>query len=78
MSRNVKQRKGEVVTLSEALDTVYGHTQWYNPIRPCSVSGVYDTPYQAFKKLKPEYKEIVVRLIGHQPVQNEDSEETVP
>jgi len=60
------------MTLSEALDVIYGPgVQWDNPIRPYSVSGVRDTPYKAYQKLKPEYREIVERLIGHTPTSEE-------
>ncbi len=57
--------------LTEALDVVYGHTQWNNPLRPSSISGIEDTPYEAFQDLKPEFRVIVVRLIGHQPAKEE-------
>jgi len=62
------------MTLSQALDIVYGPgVQWPNPIRPYFVSTVIpDTPYQAWAKLKPEFQEIVVRLIGHQPKRDEE------
>lgn len=60
------------MTLTTALDIVYGHTEWANPIRPNFVTGVTDTPYEAYLKLKPEYQKIVVRLIEHEPTRTEE------
>ena len=60
------------MTLSEALDTVYGHNEWHNPIRPYFVSGVTQTPFEAFKDMLPMFQEIVVRLIGHEPRKEEE------
>jgi hypothetical protein len=57
--------------LSNALNIVYGHSNWSNPIRPYFVSGITQTPYEAYKKLKVELREIVVRLIGHEPAKDE-------
>lgn len=61
------------LTLTEALDAVYGPTvDWTNPIRPYSVSGVTDTPFEAYQKLKPEFRDIVRNLIGHAPKEDEE------
>jgi hypothetical protein len=61
------------MTLSEALDIVYDHNDWTNPIRPYFVSSIKnDTPYEAFKKLKPEYQTIVIRMVGHTPEKDEE------
>ena len=60
------------MTLSEALDAVYGHSNWVNPIRPYFASGVSQTPYEAYEKLKPEYQKIVRNLIGHEPLKDEE------
>lgn len=57
--------------LPEALDIVYGHNRWNNPIRPYFVSGCYQTAYEAYQELKPEYQRIVMRLIGHEPQRGE-------
>ena len=59
--------------LSDALDVVYGHQNWGNPIRPYFVSGIpQDSPYEAFKKLKLPFQDVVRRLIGHEPEPQED------
>ncbi len=63
------------MTLPEALDVVYGRRDWHNPISPYFVSGIIQTPYEAYYKLKPEYKVIVCRLIGHEPEKDEGLEE---
>ncbi|HHT9146004.1 MAG TPA: hypothetical protein ACFYD4_10065 [Candidatus Wunengus sp. YC61] len=55
------------MTLTEALDSIYGHGDWNNPIHPYFVSGASQTPYGAYRKLKTPYQEIVCRLIGHLP-----------
>lgn len=55
------------MTLSDALDKVYGHNEWHNPIRPVFVSGIVQSPYEAYRALKIEYQQIVDRLIGHVP-----------
>lgn len=60
--------------LDEALDAVYGHSEWYNPIRPYFCSSVSQTPYEAYQKLKPENQAIVRRLIGHEPTKDEGAE----
>ena len=60
------------MTLSEALDIVYGHTDWPNPIRPYFVSGISQTPYEAYKDLKLPFRAIVARLIGHEPTVTEE------
>jgi hypothetical protein len=63
---------GDFMNLSDALDIIYGHRDWSNPIRPYFVSGVIQTPYEAYQKLKVEFREIVVRLIGHEPAKEEE------
>jgi hypothetical protein len=60
------------MTLSEALDVVLGHSNWINPIYPFVVSGVYQSPYEAYSRLRTEYQEIVERLIGHIPTKDEE------
>lgn len=70
------------MTLSEALDHVYGKVRsgirgrrydWTNPIEGMgSVTGVFQTPYEAYQELKPEYKQIVQSLIGRHPEPHED------
>jgi len=56
------------MSLTNALDTVYGHNNWSNPIHPYFVSGVQpQTPFETYKKLKKEYQDIICRLIGHLP-----------
>lgn len=62
----------EPMTLTEALDVIYGPEDWRNPIRPYSVSGVTDTPFAAYEKLQERYKLIVRRLIGRRPTRAED------
>lgn len=57
-------------TLSEALDIVFGHNDWSNPLHPM-ISGISQTPYEAYSRLKTEYQEIVERLIGHIPTKDE-------
>lgn len=59
------------MNLKEALDIVYGH-DCTNPIHPYSASFIRCTPYEAFEELKPEYKGIVVRMIGHYPTKGEE------
>lgn len=58
-------------TLSEALDIVFGHNDWSNPLHPMFVSGISQTPYETYGRLKTEYQEIVERLIGHIPTKDE-------
>ena len=60
------------MTLSEALNIVYGRNDWHNPIAPLFVSGVSQTPYEAYKALKLEYQVIVHRLIDHEPKEKEE------
>ena len=59
------------MTLTEALDVVYGHRGWSNPIRPYVLGPVSQTPYEAYRMLKPEFKIIVRGLIGHEPREQE-------
>jgi len=60
------------ITLTDALNAVHGpNIDWWNPIRPCVVSGVTQTPYDAYVVLKPEYQRVVVNLIGHNPGRDE-------
>ncbi len=66
---------GEAMNLPEALDVMYGRRDWHNPIAPYFVSGISQTPYEAYQGLKSEYKVIVRRLIGHEPEKNEGLEE---
>lgn len=67
-----KETDVTLLTLPQALDAIYGDEDWRNPIRPYSVSGVSDTPFAAYDKLKPEYKPIVRRLIGRTPSRDVD------
>jgi len=53
--------------LKEALDIVYGHRDWWNPI----AISVTRTPYEAYTALRTEYKGVVRRLIGHEPNKEE-------
>ncbi len=60
------------MTLSEALDIVYGHTDWWTPIAPYVVSGISQTPYEAYGKLRVEFQGVVRRLIEHEPTRDEE------
>ena len=52
----------------EALTHVYGHNNWFNPIHGIgSIGGWYQTPYEAYDNLKPQYQAIVDSLFGHSP-----------
>ena len=59
-------------TLSEALDLIYGDgINWYNPIRPHLVSGITQTPFEAYEQLNPEYRLLVNEWLGHKPCRDE-------
>lgn len=70
------------MTLSEALDAVYGDIKgkyrprkhdWTNPIEGIgSVGSVFQTPYEAYQDLKPEYQQIVRNILGREPEPYED------
>ena len=65
------------MTLSEALDQLFegddiNYRNWHNPIRPYFVSGITQTPYEAYKQLKPEYQSLIRKWIGHEPRQKEN------
>jgi energy-converting hydrogenase Eha subunit F len=65
------------MTLTEALDLLfkglpYDMRDWRNPIRPYSVSGVVQTPYEAYKSLYPQYQSLICRWIGHTPKRGEE------
>ena len=63
------------MTLTEALDLLYGEgVNWHNPIRPYFVSGISQTPYEAFRQLKDDYQTLVRRWVGHEPRRDEDLE----
>lgn len=64
------------MTLTEALDQLFkgknpDYSDWSNPIRPYSVAGVTQSPYRAYKQLKPEYQALIIQWIGHNPRINE-------
>ena len=65
------------MTLTEALDQLTEGMpsdirNWRNPIRPYVVSGISQTPYQAYKELKPEFKTLICNWIGHEPRRDEE------
>ena len=65
------------MTLSEALDRLFegedfDYGNWHNPIRPYFVSGVSQTPYEAFRQLRLEYQRLIINWIGHIPRPAED------
>lgn len=61
------------MTLTEALDLLYGDgVNWHNPIRPYFVSGIRQTPYEAYQQLKPEYQLLVRRWLKHEPKRDEE------
>ena len=62
------------MTLIEALDLIC-EGDWRNPIRPYFVSGITQTPYEAYDKLKEEYQILVKCWIEHIPQRNEDCKE---
>ncbi len=55
--------------LCEILTHIYGHNQWYNPFRTswCSIGGIKQTPYEAYKDLNETSQRIVVSLFGRTP-----------
>ena len=60
------------MTLTEALDTLFkgmsfDYRNWANPIRPYFVSGVSQTPYEAYRQLNPEYQMLIRNWVGHEP-----------
>ena len=60
------------MTLTEALDRLYegrdfNYRNWHNPIMPYFVSGVSQTAFEAYEKLKPEYQLLIRNWIGHEP-----------
>ena len=60
------------MTLSEALDKIYDYSDWRHPIRLYLSEIKVVSPYEAWAKLQLRYREEVVRLIGHEPAQNEE------
>jgi hypothetical protein len=61
------------MTLTDALDAVYGHGNWINPLHPFMFKQDHlKTPIEAYRELKPEFQQIVVRLIGHIPTEGEE------
>ena len=60
------------MTLTEVLDLVYRKTEWRNSLRPYFVSGITQTPYQAYLDLKPDIKPVIHNMIGHVPTRNEE------
>ncbi|RPI53618.1 MAG: hypothetical protein EHM49_04125, partial [Deltaproteobacteria bacterium] len=65
------------MTLTEALDRIYegkdsDMSNWHNPIRPYFISGITQTPYEAYVGLKPEYQALVCRWLGHEPKLDEE------
>ena len=59
--------------LSESLDYIYGKgVDWTNPIRPGFISSLNQTPYEAYKDLKPEFQRVVCNMIGHEPKSEEE------
>jgi hypothetical protein len=70
-------QKPREITLTDALDrlfegTNFDYRDWHNPIRPYFVSGITQTPYEAYKQLKPEYQRLIERWLGHEPRPNEE------
>ncbi|HUW31402.1 MAG TPA: hypothetical protein VM223_07290 [Planctomycetota bacterium] len=63
----------ERISLSAALDYVYGPgVDWSNPIRPYVASSLKQTPYEAYRDLKPEFQGIVCNMVGHDPQKDEE------
>ena len=65
------------MTLTEALDRLtegmtWEYRDWRNPLRPMFVSGVTQTPFEAYKQLEPEYQRLIVNWIGHEPRRGEE------
>ena len=65
------------MTLTEALDLLhegmdFDYRNWRNPIRPYFVSGIAQTPYEAYQKLEEDYKVLVRRWIGREPRRDEE------
>lgn len=65
------------MTLTEALDQLYEGSDfdvrnWRNPIRPYFVSGITQTPYEAYQQLKPEFQLLIERWLRHTPRPNEE------
>lgn len=57
--------------LCQALTHVYGHNNWWNPIRGIgSVGGFHQSPYQAYLDLDEPFQRIVVSLFGFVPDKN--------
>jgi len=64
------------MTLTEALDRLFedmdlDNRNWRNPIRPYFVSGITQTPYEAYKQLKSEYQRLIINWVGHTPSSKE-------
>lgn len=56
------------MNLCDALTHTYGHNRWFNPIRMAgSVPGIFQTPFEAYEDLKPEFQSVVRSLFGGYP-----------
>lgn len=55
--------------LCEALTIVYGHNNWWNPLRRSGISigSIFQSPFEAYKELDAPFKRIVVSLFGREP-----------
>lgn len=65
------------MNLTEALDRLFegkefDYRNWRNPIRPYFVSGITQTPFEAYKQLIPEYQRLIINWLGHEPRRDEE------
>ena len=65
------------MNLTEALDQLFDgndfdYRNWRNPIRPYFVSGITQTPFEAYRQLKLEYQYLIRQWIGHEPRRSEE------
>lgn len=62
------------MTLDDALDLVYGHSERWNPIRPYTVGGIRQSPFDAYLALSEDKRVIVQRTLGREPTRRDDYE----
>ncbi len=55
--------------LCKALTIVYGHSNWWNPLRSAGfqMGSIYQSPFEAYQELDAPFKRIVVSLFGREP-----------
>ncbi len=61
-----------MITLTEALDRLhegmdFDYRDWHNPVRPYFVSGIEQTPFEAYQQLENEYKKLIINWMGCEP-----------